>query len=102
VDSPLYHAIAESLTALEPGLTVVPYLSTGATDNARLRRAGVATYGLLPFPLPPEDEARMHGHDERVPLDALAFGVRAVHGAVARLACPDAPDLAPSPASTPT
>ena len=64
---------------------MVPYLSTGATDNARLRRAGIATYGILPFPLAPADEARMHGHDERVSVDGLAFGLRVVFGAVARL-----------------
>ena len=89
VDGAPYQALAASLVALEPSLTVVPYLSTGATDNACLRRAGIATYGILPFPLAPEDEARMHGHDERVSLDALAFGLRVVAGAVARLAGPE-------------
>jgi carboxypeptidase PM20D1 len=91
-DGAPYQALAASLAALQPDLAVVPYLSTGATDNARLRRAGVATYGILPFPLAAEDERRMHGHDERVSLDALAFGLRTVFGAVARLACPPLAD----------
>ena len=96
VDGALYGALAGSLVALRPELTVVPYLSTGATDNARLRRAGIATYGILPFSLAPADEARMHGHDERVSVDGLAFGLRVVFGAVARLACPAVADaLAP-------
>lgn len=84
--SPMFTAIAETLTALDPELTVVPYMSTGATDSARLRAAGVQTYGLLPFPLAAEDELRMHGHDERVPIRALGFGVRSVWGIVERMA----------------
>jgi hypothetical protein len=29
----------------------------------------------LPFPLTEEDEARMHGHDERVAVNAVGFGL---------------------------
>jgi acetylornithine deacetylase/succinyl-diaminopimelate desuccinylase-like protein len=35
--SPMFTAIRESAQALDPSLAVVPYLSTGATDSARLR-----------------------------------------------------------------
>jgi acetylornithine deacetylase/succinyl-diaminopimelate desuccinylase-like protein len=86
VVSPMFRAIADSIAEAIPGIPVVPYLSTGATDNARLRRAGIPAYGLLPFPLAPEDEVRMHGDDERVPLASLHLGVRIVHGAVRRVA----------------
>jgi acetylornithine deacetylase/succinyl-diaminopimelate desuccinylase-like protein len=75
-DSPMFTAIRDSLQDLEPSLAVVPYLSTGATDSAALRRLGVKAYGLLPFPLSHDDEARMHGHDERVPVASLGFGIR--------------------------
>src|SRR3712207_9077074 len=43
-------------------------------------------YGILPFPLESGDEERMHGHDERLPLDSLRFGVRLLHGTVAHMA----------------
>ena len=89
LDSSMFGTIADTLTALDPRLTVVPYMSTGATDSARLRQAGVQTFGLLPFPLTPEDEARMHGHDERVSVEALGFGVRVVYGIVERLLADD-------------
>jgi hypothetical protein len=36
----------------------------------------VKCYGLLPFPLSEGDEARMHGHDERVSVASLAFAVK--------------------------
>ncbi|HEY0971704.1 MAG TPA: M20/M25/M40 family metallo-hydrolase [Gemmatimonadales bacterium] len=85
-ESPMFSALADAAAGLMPGVPIVPYMSTGATDNARLRRAGIPAYGLLPFPLAPEDERRMHGHDERVPLASLHVGVRLVYGAVHRVA----------------
>ncbi|MCC6930612.1 MAG: M20/M25/M40 family metallo-hydrolase [Gemmatimonadaceae bacterium] len=85
VDSPLFRAIAESVAALDGRLRTVPYLSTGATDSATLRKAGIPCYGILPFPLTQEDEDRMHGHDERVPVESLAFGVRLIHSIVNRM-----------------
>lgn len=88
IDSPMFRAIADTAATLAPGLVTVPYLSTGATDSAALRKAGIACYGVLPFPLTQGDEDRMHGADERVSLDALAFGVRLVHGVVSRMIAP--------------
>lgn len=84
--SPMFKAIADTLSDLQPGIVTVPYLSTGATDSARLRAAGVQAFGLLPFPLEPGDEARMHGHDERVSVSAFNFGTQLVFGAVYRVA----------------
>jgi acetylornithine deacetylase/succinyl-diaminopimelate desuccinylase-like protein len=84
--SPMFAAIRESAQALDPSLTVVPYLSTGATDSARLRNWGMQAFGLLPFPMNQDDEDRMHGNDERVPLASLDFGTRMIYGAVARVA----------------
>jgi acetylornithine deacetylase/succinyl-diaminopimelate desuccinylase-like protein len=60
-------------TAMAPGTVVIPFMSTGATDGAVLRAAGIPTYGILPMPLPMEDELRMHGDNERVPLPALGW-----------------------------
>ncbi len=84
--SAMFAAIAESARELDPKMAVVPYLSTGVTDSARLRRLGVQAYGVLPFPMLQADEERMHGHDERVPLDSLHFGTRLIYGAIERIA----------------
>lgn len=75
-DSAMFRAIAAAVDALAPGIPVVPFLGTGATESAPLRRKGVMAYGLLPFPLSEQDEGRMHGHDERVAVSALDFAVR--------------------------
>jgi acetylornithine deacetylase/succinyl-diaminopimelate desuccinylase-like protein len=83
--SPMFAAIAATARELLPSLAVVPYLSTGATDSARLRAWGVQAYGLLPFPLEQSDEERMHGNDERVPLESLDLGTRLVYGIIHRV-----------------
>lgn len=84
--SPMFAAIAAATRAVDPKMAVVPYMSTGATDSARLRRMGIHAYGILPFPMNQDDEDRMHGHDERIPLASLAFGTRVIHGAIRRVA----------------
>jgi acetylornithine deacetylase/succinyl-diaminopimelate desuccinylase-like protein len=84
--SPMFTAIRESVQSLDPTMTVVPYLSTGATDSARLRAWGMQAFGLLPFPLNQDDEDRMHGNMERIPLASLDFGTRMIYGAVLRVA----------------
>jgi acetylornithine deacetylase/succinyl-diaminopimelate desuccinylase-like protein len=85
-DSPMFNAIAESCHELDPRIAVVPYLSTGVTDSARLRMLGVQAYGVLPFPMEEADERRMHAADERLPIASLHFGVRLILGAVLRIA----------------
>ena len=84
--SPMFAAIEATVKELDPAMVVVPYLSTGATDSARLRQWGMQAFGVLPFPLAQEDEDRMHGNDERVPLKSLEFGTKLIFGAVLRVA----------------
>jgi acetylornithine deacetylase/succinyl-diaminopimelate desuccinylase-like protein len=86
VGSPLFEAIQASVREIDPGIAVVPYLSTGATDSAQLRAWGMQAFGVLPFPMNQEDEDRMHGNDERVPIASLEFGTRLVYGAIHRVA----------------
>ncbi|HEV7387420.1 MAG TPA: M20/M25/M40 family metallo-hydrolase [Gemmatimonadaceae bacterium] len=85
-ESPMFQAIATAARELDPAIAVVPYLSTGVTDSARLRRLGVKAYGILPFPMAQADEERMHGNDERVPIASLHFGTRLIYGAISRIA----------------
>lgn len=84
--SPMFEAMRDAVALLDPHMVVVPYLSTGATDSARLRRMGMQAFGVLPFPMNQDDEDRMHGTDERVPVTSLAFGTRLIYEAIARVA----------------
>ena len=83
--SPMFAAIAETVKELAPDMVTVPYMSTGATDSARLRQLGMQAFGILPFPMDQNDEDRMHGNDERIPLASLDFGTRLIFGAVFRV-----------------
>lgn len=74
VNTALFQAMEAAARAMAPKAVVVPFMSTGATDGALLRAKGIPTYGILPFPLPMEDELRMHGDNERVPVPALGWG----------------------------
>jgi acetylornithine deacetylase/succinyl-diaminopimelate desuccinylase-like protein len=74
----LVDAMVAALHAEDPEAAVLPYCLSGGTDNKNFSEAGVVGYGFAPLRLPAElDFAGMfHGVDERVPLDALQFGVR--------------------------
>ena len=83
--TPMSTAIADAVKELDPLMVTVPYLSTGATDSARLRALGMQAYGILPFPMAQDDEDRMHGNDERIPLASLEFGTKLIYGAMVRV-----------------
>lgn len=74
--SDLYSTITRQAKQDFPGTTVVPFLSTGATDSWPLRMRNVQAYGLMPFPLADTDFARMHGDDERIPVQSFHKGVQ--------------------------
>jgi acetylornithine deacetylase/succinyl-diaminopimelate desuccinylase-like protein len=77
-DGDLVGAMAAALQAEDPGGRMVPYCLSGGTDAKTFSRLGIRCFGFTPLRLPPElDFAGMfHGVDERVPVDALRFGVR--------------------------
>ncbi len=78
VDSPTYAAMREALEHHDPGAHVVPYCMSGGTDAKQFSRLGIVGYGFSPLKLPEgfDYQALFHGVDERVPVDALHFGVR--------------------------
>ncbi|HXF49417.1 MAG TPA: M20/M25/M40 family metallo-hydrolase [Verrucomicrobiae bacterium] len=82
VSHELFQALSSSAKKTWPGAVVFPFMSTGATDSAELRSIGVACYGILPFPLTEADEARMHGHDERVALKSFTEGLVFIYHAL--------------------
>ncbi len=75
----VFQSLSRSATKTWPGAKIFPFMSTGATDSAELRSVGVNCYGILPFPLTEADEARMHGHDERVSLKSFTEGLAFIY-----------------------
>jgi acetylornithine deacetylase/succinyl-diaminopimelate desuccinylase-like protein len=62
-----------------PGVTVIPIMSTGATDGLSPRRAGIPVYGVSGL-FDDIDDVRAHGRDERIGVreffDGLEFMYR--------------------------
>ncbi len=86
VGTDLFRAMESAARTMVPSVTVVPFMSTGATDGATLRAAGIPTYGILPMPLPMEDELRMHGDNERVPIPALGWATEYLYRVLQQVA----------------
>jgi acetylornithine deacetylase/succinyl-diaminopimelate desuccinylase-like protein len=78
VDSPTYAAMCEAVEHFDPGAHPIPYCMSGGTDAKQFSRLGITGYGFSPLKLPPgfDYQGLYHGVDERVPVEALHFGVR--------------------------
>ncbi|MFC8272264.1 M20/M25/M40 family metallo-hydrolase [Streptomyces sp. NPDC057271] len=78
VDSPTFARLRAAVEHFDPTGHVVPFSMSGGTDAKQFSRLGITGYGFSPLKLPPELDygALFHGVDERVPVDALHFGVR--------------------------
>ncbi|RII12417.1 Succinyl-diaminopimelate desuccinylase [Streptomyces sp. YIM 130001] len=78
VDSPTYARMRAAVEEFAPEGHVVPYSMSGGTDAKQFSRLGITGYGFSPLKLPEgfDYQALFHGVDERVPVDALHFGVQ--------------------------
>ncbi|MEU0331753.1 M20/M25/M40 family metallo-hydrolase [Streptomyces sp. NPDC006193] len=78
VDVPVFERMRAAVLEFAPGGHVVPYCMSGGTDAKQFSRLGITGYGFTPLKLPADldHQALFHGVDERVPVEALHFGVR--------------------------
>jgi acetylornithine deacetylase/succinyl-diaminopimelate desuccinylase-like protein len=75
----LFDGATEAISEVgDPGAKVLPYMLSCATDAKSFHRLGIRCFGFAPLRLPADLDfsALFHGADERVPVDALAFGTR--------------------------
>ena len=84
LDSQLYRLLEEVVIGRDPDGVPIPFMAPFATDAKHLARIGVPTYGFSPLRVGPNESllALMHGDDERVSVEALAFGLPALWQAV--------------------
>jgi acetylornithine deacetylase/succinyl-diaminopimelate desuccinylase-like protein len=78
--------VIESLTKqLYPGVTVIPVMSTGATDGLYLRNGEIPTYGVSGtfFDM---DDVRAHGRDERIGVKQFFEGLEFQYRLITSLA----------------
>jgi acetylornithine deacetylase/succinyl-diaminopimelate desuccinylase-like protein len=76
LNTDFFQAIQNFSSRNDPDCPVVPLLLPGATDSRFLRERGITTYDFCPFRLSEKEILRVHGHDERISLENLKFGMR--------------------------
>ncbi|WP_405930495.1 M20/M25/M40 family metallo-hydrolase [Streptomyces sp. NBC_00827] len=78
LESATYARMRAAVEEFAPEGHVVPYCMSGGTDAKQFSRLGITGYGFTPLKLPEglDYQALFHGVDERVPVEALHFGVR--------------------------
>jgi acetylornithine deacetylase/succinyl-diaminopimelate desuccinylase-like protein len=64
---------------------VLPSVSAGFTDSRVFRKHGVTSYGFVPIILEMEEAMTIHGHNERVSVEALGLGCQILFETVRRL-----------------
>jgi acetylornithine deacetylase/succinyl-diaminopimelate desuccinylase-like protein len=82
----LYEALVKHAQATYPGARVTPYLFQAGTDAYAWRSRGVPVYGIYPYAITSADLERMHGNDERVPIESLVSGLKMIEGVLVEVA----------------
>ncbi len=82
----LYDLLASTIRDHDPEGIPLPVMVPFATDAKHIESLGVPAYGFCPLLLDPEERflERFHGVDERVSIDALAWGLPVLYDVVRR------------------
>jgi acetylornithine deacetylase/succinyl-diaminopimelate desuccinylase-like protein len=92
IASPLFDIIKRQVESREPGAVVIPYLIPGFTDAKYFSQTGARWYGFSPVKIERGSGIRFadmfHGHDERVPVAGLAWGVEVLDAVVREISAP--------------
>lgn len=85
-DMGLFGALADILREGDPGGIPMPYMLAAVTDARFFARIGIQTYGFLPMRLPKgwSFTQLIHAADERIPVEAVAFGAEAIYEVLQR------------------
>jgi acetylornithine deacetylase/succinyl-diaminopimelate desuccinylase-like protein len=86
LDMGLFDTLAGILREADPEGVPCPLLLSGVTDGRFFSQLGIQTYGFLPMPLPEDFNFThaVHAADERIPIQAVEFGTRAIFQALQR------------------
>ncbi|MBM4311482.1 MAG: M20/M25/M40 family metallo-hydrolase [Deltaproteobacteria bacterium] len=83
MDTELYRVLGDTIEQHDPRGMLLPYLSPGATDSRFFRERGVVAYGMQ-FDASIESNRLIHGHDERISLRHLLFGIQVLYDTLRR------------------
>jgi len=86
LDGPMYPLLEQVLRDHDAEAVPVPFMAPWATDAKHLARIGVPVYGFSPLRIEGHEGPLdlMHGVDERVSVEALAWGLPVLIDAVER------------------
>jgi acetylornithine deacetylase/succinyl-diaminopimelate desuccinylase-like protein len=84
-DAEIVALMHQALRRADPEAASVPMMITPGTDAKALAQIGIPCYGFAPLRLEPDVPflSVFHGHDERIPVSALAFGLPVLADVVA-------------------
>jgi acetylornithine deacetylase/succinyl-diaminopimelate desuccinylase-like protein len=77
-------AVESTTEEMWPGVVVLPIMTTGATDGAKMRNAGIPTYGVSGI-FVDRDDIRAHGRDERILVQSFYEGYDFMYRLVKKL-----------------
>ncbi len=82
-----FETLAKVLLEADPEGTPIPLLLTAVTDARHFAKLGIQTYGFLPMQLPNNFNFAelIHAANERIPVEAMAFGTEAIYQAIQRI-----------------
>jgi acetylornithine deacetylase/succinyl-diaminopimelate desuccinylase-like protein len=90
IASPVFDIIKRQIEQREPDAAVIPYMIPGFTDAKYFTQMGARWYGFSPVKIEKGSGIKFadmfHGHNERVPVAGLAWGVELLD-AVVREVC---------------
>jgi len=85
-DMSFFDTLADILKRADPTGTPIPLMLGGVTDARFFSQLGIQSYGFTPMQLPPDFNfpAVIHAADERIPVEAVAWGADRIYEALLR------------------
>lgn len=86
-DMGFFDTLGDILKTEDPEGYPIPLVMTGVTDARHFSKLGIQTYGFTPMKLPAGFKFAnlAHAANERIPVDCMAFGTRAILEAMRRM-----------------
>lgn len=87
----LFNMLAQILKEDDPAGEPMPMILPTGTDGRFFSRLGIQTYGFLPMNLPPDFNFTqyIHADNERIPLESVDFGSKAIYKLIERYGSTD-------------
>jgi len=85
IPTKLYSTIEECVKRHDPEARLIPFISSGATDSRFFREKGITAYGFDPLRIGESLSShleKMHGHNERVSVESLLYGIKVLYDVV--------------------